>query len=212
MILKALLILACVLAVAYVAKQVGFMVPFGMTISTTKDTGGIGMGGGNIVYVREVTSAGADLGTPDTNHVLGHMEATDIKDVPTIVKAYAEDAGQTFSGESKRDVSLKFTCMQTDLTHLGLPAAVRGKFYRIYYQRAPLQNGKVQEYAFGICKIIPQLELAFKDGAITTIPINADVLKNSAAITIANNTLPTEKKTSAAMDIGIGLYYFIAET
>ncbi|MFN0156891.1 MAG: hypothetical protein ACKVRP_02330 [Bacteroidota bacterium] len=188
-------------------------VPFGMmALATTKDTGAIGMGGGNIVYLREVASTGADLGTPDTNHALGHVRSSNINDVPTIVKAHAEDGGQVFHGVAKRDVTLKFELMQRDKDSIGMVTEVLGKYYRVYYQASPNQDGKVNEFLFGLGKVTPKLELTYKEGEITIIPIEVDVLKNAAAITVANNTLPTEKKTANAMDIAAGKYYSVEET
>lgn len=210
--METFLIKALVLAILLALMYKFDVVPFGMALTTIKDTGGIGMGGGNIAYLREVTSAGVDLGTPDTNHSAGHLDESSLDDVPTTVKKYAEDGGLTFVGISKRDVTFKLMMQQSGLTHLGMVEEVRNKYYRLYYQRAPLQNGKVQEFMFGICRVIPELKLAFKEGEVVIVPATVEVLKNSSAITIANNTLPTEKVTADAMDIAANKYYSMKET
>jgi hypothetical protein len=184
-----------------------------MALTVTKDTAGIRRGGGSILFLRQVDSAGADLGTPDTNHDMGEIRSTGISDITEMFKEYNEAGKQVAFLEEKRDCALKFELMQTDNAHiLDIKEEVRGKYYRVYYQGKAAQGGKIPEYVFGICRVTPRIELSYKDGETAILPIEIAVLNNSTAITVANNTLPSSKVTSQAMDISANKLWSHVET
>lgn len=184
-----------------------------MPITTTKTKAEIGLGGGNIIYIREVKEDGTDLVTPDTNHSLGHIRGHDILDDTEKVQVHAESGDLVASLSGKRTVTLKPELLQRGKAVLDmLLDEVRGKYYRVYIQESPMAGGKVVEKMFGICQITPKLDLKYREGEVTVVPVEIDVLRNDALITIPNTALPSEKKTAAAMDIAAGKYWSRAET
>jgi len=182
-----------------------------MALTTTRAIGEIGIHGGNIAYLREVLSTGVDLGTPDTNHSIGELESTDITDNTDSVENYNEAGGRNAILDDKRKVSVKFICQQSSLAFMGLVKEVRGKFYRLYYQ-GPVRNGKITEWLFAICRVTPKLELAYKSGEVTKVPVEIECLENAALVAVLNTALPTEKITAGAMDVAAKEYYFTVET
>lgn len=203
-----ILSLACL---AYAVRYLGAL-PGGMAITVVKDTGEVQFGGGNILYLRNVLSTGADLGTPDTNHVMANIIDSKVPGDAEPTKVTVFEDGSKVEGRINRDVIWEFTFGQNSKALHDLKEEVKGKFYRIYYQDAPMVNGKVKEFMGGICIVF--IDLPGEHSAETEVKpkIRVRVTKNAAIITIANATLPTEKKTSAAMDIAAGAYYSMAET
>jgi len=199
---------AVILLVAYLFR----FIPFGMALTTTKDAGELSLGGGGILYAREVQSSGVDLGTPDTNHSLGWIEDSETSDNTAVVDRFDESGALVNSLDDKRTITHKATLMQTSAAYMKIVNDVRGKFYRIYYQDKKDGNGKVKEILFAICKITPNMTLARKSGSGTVIPVEIKVLKNAALVAVVNANLPTEKITAGAMDVAAGAYYFVVET
>lgn len=183
-----------------------------MTISVVKDTGEVQFGGGNILYLREVQSTGADLGTPDTNHVMPHIIDSKVPGDTEPTKVSVFEDGSKAENRINRDVAWEFTFGQNSLTVHQLKEAVKGKFYRAYYQDAPMANGKVKEFVGGIGQVFIDLPGEHKAETETQPKMRIRFAKNAALIAVTNANLPTEKKTSAAMDIAIGSYYSMAET
>jgi hypothetical protein len=184
-----------------------------MPLTTTKDVGSIGRGGGSLLYARQVQSTGADLATPDTNHDLGHVKTSSISDVTEMLEAFNEAGDQVAYLEDKRNVSLKFDLMQYDANFIdAFKEEVRGKFYRIYYQGKAKSDGGIFEASFGICRIQPRIELVLRDGEFVVLPIEVRVLYNSSQITILNTDLPSVKVTAAVHTIAAGKYWSHTET
>ena len=183
-----------------------------MSITVVKDAGEIQFGGGNILYLRAVTSAGADLGTPDTNHVMPNIVDSKVPGDAEPTKTVTFEDGAKAEGRVNRDVNWEFTFGQNSLSLRQLKEEVKGKFYRVYYQDAPMQNGKVGEYVGGIGSVFIDLPGEHKAESEVLPKMRIRFTKNTALIAVTNANLPTEKKTSAAMDIAAGAYYSMAET
>jgi hypothetical protein len=184
-----------------------------MPITTTKNKAEVGAGGGNIIYIREVQESGADLGTPDTNHSLGHVRGHEILDDRQKILVHAESGDLVASLLDKRTITIKAELLQRGKAILDMLAdEVAGKYYRVYIQESPMAGGKVVEKVFGICQILPKIDLKYQEGQVTVVPVEIDVLKNESSISVPNNTLPSEKKTASAMDIAAGKYWSRAET
>lgn len=203
-----ILSLACLI---YAVKYLG-AIPGGMAITVVKDAGEIQFGGGNILYLREVQSTGVDLGTPDTNHVMANIIDSKVPGDAEPRKVTTFEDGSKVEGRISRDVIWEFTFGQNSLAVHKLKEDVKGKFYRVYYQDAAMVNNKVKEFMGGICTVF--MDLPGEHSAETEVKpkMTVRVTKNAALISIANATLPTEKKTAAVMDIAAGAYYSMTET
>ncbi len=198
------------LAVGWVMwKQMA--IPFGMAISITKDVGEIAVGGGNLLYVKEKTSAGADLGTPDTWHTFPNLLTSKFIDTDERKDIVHEDASRV-TIRSTRKVGVDGTTSQVSKVVLATKEEMRGKFYAVYYQDAPMANGKKREYYLAICQGFMNIEKDNKDAQEQTVSFSFVALKNAGAITVANGDLPSVKVTSGAMDVAAGAYYSVAET
>lgn len=183
-----------------------------MAITVVKDAGEVQFGGGNILYLRQVQSTGADLGTPDTNHVMANIIDSKVPGDSEPTKVTTFEDGSKVEGRINRDVIWEFTFGQNSLAVHQLKEETKGKFYRVYYQDAPMQNGKVKEFVGGICQIFIDLPGEHKAETEVQPKMRVRVTKNAALIAVTNANLPTEKKTSSAMDIAAGAYYSMAET
>jgi hypothetical protein len=203
-----ILSLACL---AYAVKYLGAL-PGGMAITVVKDTTEVQFGGGNILYLRNVASTGADLGSPDTNHVMPHIIDSKVPGDIEPTKTTTFEDGSKVEGRVNRDVIWEFTFGQNSLALHNLKEEVKGKVYRVYYQDAPMVNGKVKEFMGGICVVFIDLPGEHKADTEVLPKMRVRVTKNAAAITILNATLPAEKKTAGVMDIAAGAYYSMAET
>jgi hypothetical protein len=186
-------------------------VPFGMAISISKDVGEIAVGGGNIMYVKEVKSDGTDLASPDTWHVWANLISSKFTDTDERKDIVHEDASRV-TLRSTRKVGIEGTTSQVSKAIIATKEEMRGKFYAVYYQDAPLANGKVREYYLGICQGFMNIEKENKDATEQTINFSFVALKNNALISVPNASLPSVKKTAGAMDVAAGAYYSIAET
>lgn len=183
-----------------------------MSITVVKDAGEIQFGGGNILYLRQVTSAGVDLGTPDTNHVMPNIVDSKVPGDSEPTKVVTFEDGSKAEGRVNRDAIWEFTFGQNSLSLRQLKEEVKGKFYRAYYQDAPMQNGKVAEYVGGIGTVFMDLPGEHKAESEVLPKMRIRLTKNTALIAVTNANLPSEKKTAAAMDIAAGAYYSMAET
>lgn len=184
-----------------------------MAITVTKDLAEVQVGGGNILYLRNVTAGtGADLGSPDTNHVMPNIIDSKVPGDVEPTKVVTMEDGSKAEGRSNRDVIWEFTFGQNSLAVLSLKEETKGKIYRVYYQDAPMSNGKVKEYCAGLGQVF--MDLPGEHGADKEVlpKMRIRIQKNAASIPVTNANLPTEKKTVAAMDISAGAYYSMAET
>lgn len=186
-------------------------VPFGLAITATKDVGEIAVGGGNLLYVKEVTSAGAELGTPDTWHAWPNLLSSKFIDTDERKDIVHEDASRV-TMRSTRKVGVDGTTSQVSKAVIATKEEMRGKFYAVYYQDAPMANGKKREYYFAICQGFMNIEKENKDATEQMINFSFVAVKNTAQVTVANNALPSVKVTAGAMDVAAGAYYSVAET
>ena len=183
-----------------------------MSITVVKDPGEAQLGGGNILFLRSVTSAGADLGSPDTNHEMANIVDSKVPGDVEPTKTVTFEDGSKSELRSNRDVMWEFTFGQNALSLLAMKEEVKGKFYRAYYQDAPMSNGKVKEYVGGIGQVFMDLPGEHKAEKEVQPKMRIRFLKNAALIAVTNANLPSIKKTASAMDIAIGAYYSMAET
>lgn len=182
-----------------------------MAIALVKDTGEVQIGGGNILYFMEVTSAGAALGTPDTWHAAANLiDSKHVDKYSTKVTTF-EDGSQV-ENRSNRDVHFEGTFGQNSLTVHAFKEETKGKFYKVYYQDAPLANAKIKEYLYAICQVFMDEEIDRKGDTEVQPKFRFRVNKNASAITNANVSLPTVKVTAAAMDVAANAYYTVVET
>ena len=182
-----------------------------MTLASTKDKAKVGLGGGGEAWLRQVTSAGVDLGTPDTNHSVGYIETSDLDDNTEEVKVYDETGALVANVLDKRTVVWKCTLQQSSGDEIAIMDECRGKFYRLYTYSG-IRNNKHQEWLYGICTVKPHLALAWKTGAVTNIPLEITILKVDTQITALNTDLPTVKKTAGSIIVAAGAYYKMTET
>lgn len=206
-----LLSLIALLAAGWVMWETKMGVPFGMAITMVKDSGEVQIGGGNILYLMEVTSAGAALGSPDTWHVAANLIDSKHVDKDSTKVTTFEDGSQV-ENRANRDVHIEGTFGQNSLTVHLFKSETKGKFYKVYYQDAPLANGKIKEYLYGIGQVFMDEELERKGETEVQPKFRVRINKNAAAITNANASLPTVKVTAAAMDLAIGDYFKVLET
>ena len=182
-----------------------------MAITIVKDVGELALGGGNLLYVKEKTSAGADLGTPDTWHTWANLIDSKFSDTDERKDVTHEDASRV-TLRSTRKISLEGTTSQVSKILLETKEEMRGKYYAVYYQDAAMTNGKVREYYIAICQGFLNIEKENKDASEQTLKFTFVANINTALIAVTNLSLPTVKKTAAAMDVAANKYYTITET
>ena len=191
----------------------------------TKDKGAIKKFGGGVLKVLLVTDSGP-AGTEVSTAWLemGYVQESKVSDV-TENESITDETGNTVASvEANRVVKFTGLFMQTDKDTIDfLKETVRGNFYSVYHYDG-VNNGKYQEYLFGICTIKPIVEVAT---GTKRIPFEFTVLKNEAAIVysdkdgtnITQAELPSgnyaqgDITTGAnAATIPINQYYSLTET
>ena len=165
--------------------------------------------GGNWSAIR-VTDAGA-LDTGETAVDFGYVKSAELVDETEELTDNDETGAQVISEEGNRTVKVSGLLMQTDKTTIDFfKETVRDKYYMIYHYDGE-NDGKNQEYVFGICKIRPMIRVA---SDTKRIPFEFSVLKNEAAIGMGGTGEPAKPSGAyaASMDIAAGLYYSVTET
>ena len=173
-----------------------------------KKPGAIVDNSGGITMIQECTYAGALIGT--TYLLIGYLEdGTGWSDKTPRNKKIDETGGVVKSTLGDREVMIEGSFMQSDKDLLDLLGdSCRDKYYSVYRYEG-IVNEYHQEVFFGVCQIVPQIEL--KAGA-KSIPFQIEVLKNSIAITIEIADLPSHAQTGADVVIASGAYYKVVET
>jgi len=179
-------------------------------MALAKDKGAIKTFSGGVWSAIEVTDSGA-IKTGQSQNDLGYVKSSTLRDETEELTDFDESGSQVVSEDGNRTIKVTGLLMQTDKELVDfLKETVRGKFYMIYHYDG-VNNGKYQEYVFGICKIKPLVEIA---SGTKRIPFEFTVLKNEAAIGMGGTGEPAapSSKKATSFDISAGLYYSVTET
>lgn len=183
-----------------------------MAIAVTKTTGEIAVGGGNLAYLMEVNADGSALGSPDTWHTMPHiLESTVPIDTDAQKDIVMEDGGRVVL-RSTRKVGAQFVFAQVSKAVLDIKEETRGKYYKLYYQDAPMSNNDVREYMFGVGQVFMNIEKKGADAQEQKVTLDFVCNKNAALIANTNLSLPSVKVTAGAMDVPANAYYLKVET
>lgn len=176
-----------------------------------KNTGAIKtFSGGNWSAIR-VTDSGT-IKTGETQVNFGYVKSGTLKDETEELVDFDESGAQVVSENGNRTVKVTGLLMQTDKSTIDFfKETVRGDIYFAVYHYDGVNDGKRQEYYFGICKFKPLVEVA---SGTKRIPFEFSVLKNEAAIGLGGTGEPAKPTGTYAtsFDIAAGLYYSITET
>ena len=178
-----------------------------MATLIVRDKSAIKKYNGGKIYVKEVEEDGTDLGTPDTFTDIGYVQESSILDTRDKEEERDESNAVVSTSDTNRSVIFSGLLMQSDLKTLDfLSKNCESKFYAVYYLSAEnIQSAEVQEIAFGICEIKPNLELV---SGTRRPPFEITALKNEAEITIS--ALPAIA-TATSFVIAAGGYYQIEQ-
>lgn len=164
------------------------------------------LGGGDI-QVYEVDQDGSPVDGAAWKP-LGYIETSSIKDETTQTD-YPDETGNVVTVDDEvRTVSLTGNLMQTDKDLLDfLKEGCRNKYFAVY-QNAGMNEGKVQEVFYGICKIRPLIDVT---SGTKRPPFEIKALKNETALVFGDGGIevPAESEAVAAT-IPAGEYYYIA--
>jgi hypothetical protein len=157
-------------------------------MAIAKDKGRIVKYGGGVLKVKEVTDAGAELGTPATAVDLGYIVDTELTD-ETVIEDISDETGEAVASlPGVRTVKLTGLLLQTDFELLDfLRDSTSAKFYQVYYKmsRTGEMDGKTQELFGGICKIRPMLRVKAGD---KKVPFEITMLNNDVALSLTGRT------------------------
>lgn len=166
-------------------------------MALSRNIGAIQSKGSQRLWFKEVTSAGADLSTPDTWHDFPIIKESTLSDETAQVET--TDEGQnTYTTDGVRTVSLSGVILQRDKDTLDMAVKnYRGKYLQIIKENSvDAVDGQYPYTVYGVCKMTPTVELQLPGGEPTfefipqpntaTITVNlASTGITNAAITLA---------------------------
>ena len=144
----------------------------------------------------------------------GYVQESTLSDSTETEDVMDETGGVVNTDEITRTVKITGLFMQTDKGLIDfLKDTVRGKYYAVFHYDG-INNGKYQDYHFGICQIKPMIEIA---SGTKRIPFEISVLKNSSLIPVGGASeavMTTEAHSSEtdAYNIAANGYYTLVET
>lgn len=190
-------------------------------MSIAKDKGAIKKFSGGIWKVCPLSDEEAGLKAADSAAGgsewldLGYVQEATLNDSTETEDVMDETGGVVNTDELSRTVKITGLLMQTDKELIDfLKETVRGKYYAIYHYDG-INNGKYQDYHFGICQIKPMIEIA---SGTKRIPFEISVLKNTSLIPVNGSgegfitTVAKGSATTDAYNIAANTYYTLAET
>lgn len=177
---------------------------------SAKNIGAIRFKSGGLWSAIRVTDTGT-LDTGETHVNFGYVKSAELVDETEELTDFDESGEQIISEEGNRTVKVTGLLMQTDKSTIDFfKETVRDKYYAIYHYDGE-NDGKYQEYLFGICKIRPMIRVA---SDTKRIPFEFTVLRNESAVGMGGTgepAMPTGNHATS-LDVAAGMYYSVTET
>lgn len=181
-----------------------------MASNNYKDKGTIVKNGGGVLIVRQVSDVGAYTTGDDYN--LGYLEQTSFVDEETS-EDIRDETGQVVTSLYGDDtVKLSGTLLQSGVSLIDFfNTTIKDKFFQVYYKmtRTGEMDTKTQELFIGIAKIKKMINITSGN---KRIPIEINILKNDAEISIATPQTVYGSVHASTVVIPIGKYYKVLET
>lgn len=166
--------------------------------------------GGNWSAIKVTDSGTIDSGELHVN--FGYVKQATLRDETEELVDFDESGAQVVSENGNRTVKVSGLLMQTDKTTIDFfKETVRGDSYYAVYHYDGVNDGKRQEYLFGICKFRPLIEVA---SGTKRIPFEFSVLKNESTVGMGGAGEPAMPTGAYAtsLDVEAGMYYSVTET
>jgi hypothetical protein len=146
-------------------------------MALARDRKRINVKGGGALYVREL-----DPTATNTYSLLGYLAKTDFNDEHQMVGDPDEAGNLPDTKRGSQKFTLKSELKQTTLDEINLLRNATGKYFEALYV-VTLANGYVQELSIPLCRINPNLAMAFAAATERRIPLEIVALAPKAAFT-----------------------------